>query len=256
MADIDPELLDLSKFPVIEIFGPTIQGEGVVCGVPTHFIRFGGCDYRCKQCDSMHAVDTLEIQKRAIHLTAEEIVRGIKALKSHIRMVTFSGGNPALWELGDLVDLLKENGYLVAMETQGTYWKEWILKCTVVTVSPKGPGMGEKFERDEFMKYVDNLADRSQRSQEHNFVVKIVCFDVRDLEFAAMIREIIPAPPIYLSIGNSWLPGAAITLTQHREALLNRYCELASEMLKDPRLLRMVLLPQLHTLAWGNKLGV
>jgi 7-carboxy-7-deazaguanine synthase len=30
-------------FPVIEIFGPTIQGEGALAGLPTMFVRFGGC---------------------------------------------------------------------------------------------------------------------------------------------------------------------------------------------------------------------
>ena len=33
--------------PVVEIFGPTIQGEGAEAGVPTHFVRVGGCDFRC-----------------------------------------------------------------------------------------------------------------------------------------------------------------------------------------------------------------
>ncbi|TIT89813.1 MAG: 7-carboxy-7-deazaguanine synthase QueE, partial [Mesorhizobium sp.] len=32
---------------VSEIFGPTVQGEGVLIGLPTVFIRTGGCDYRC-----------------------------------------------------------------------------------------------------------------------------------------------------------------------------------------------------------------
>ena len=35
----------LSKVPVIEIFGPTIQGEGMVVGQKTMFVRTAGCDY-------------------------------------------------------------------------------------------------------------------------------------------------------------------------------------------------------------------
>jgi 7-carboxy-7-deazaguanine synthase len=35
-------------YPVIEIFGPTIQGEGAEAGLATHFLRVGGCDYRCR----------------------------------------------------------------------------------------------------------------------------------------------------------------------------------------------------------------
>ena len=36
-----------AKIRVSEIFGPTIQGEGVLIGLPTVFVRTGGCDYRC-----------------------------------------------------------------------------------------------------------------------------------------------------------------------------------------------------------------
>ena len=43
---------------VVEIFGPTIQGEGALIGEPTVFVRTGGCDYRCSWCDSLHAVDS------------------------------------------------------------------------------------------------------------------------------------------------------------------------------------------------------
>jgi 7-carboxy-7-deazaguanine synthase len=30
--------------PIIEIFGPVIQGEGAMIGKQTHFVRFGGCE--------------------------------------------------------------------------------------------------------------------------------------------------------------------------------------------------------------------
>lgn len=40
------------KIPVLEIFGPTIQGEGAVIGRKTMFIRTAGCDFNCAWCDS------------------------------------------------------------------------------------------------------------------------------------------------------------------------------------------------------------
>ena len=43
---------------IAEIFGPTIQGEGALIGLPTVFVRTGGCDYRCSWCDSLHAVSS------------------------------------------------------------------------------------------------------------------------------------------------------------------------------------------------------
>ena len=38
---------------ISEIFGPTIQGEGALIGVPTVFVRTGGCDFRCSWTPSM-----------------------------------------------------------------------------------------------------------------------------------------------------------------------------------------------------------
>lgn len=46
------------KMPIMEIFGPTIQGEGMVIGRKTMFVRTGGCDYSCSWCDSVQAIKT------------------------------------------------------------------------------------------------------------------------------------------------------------------------------------------------------
>ena len=35
------------KLPVLEIFGPTFQGEGRAIGQKTMFVRTAGCDYHC-----------------------------------------------------------------------------------------------------------------------------------------------------------------------------------------------------------------
>ncbi len=47
----------MSKLPVMEIFGPTIQGEGMVIGQKTMFVRTAGCDYSCSWCDSAFTWD-------------------------------------------------------------------------------------------------------------------------------------------------------------------------------------------------------
>ena len=38
------------RLPVIEMFGPTLQGEGRVIGQKTMFVRLGGCDWACSWC--------------------------------------------------------------------------------------------------------------------------------------------------------------------------------------------------------------
>ena len=98
------------RIAVIETFGPTIQGEGPLAGSKTMFIRFGGCDYRCTKCDSLHAVIPAAVKENATYLTAQEIADRIipPAKATGTPWVTLSGGNPCMWDLSELVRLLHE----------------------------------------------------------------------------------------------------------------------------------------------------
>lgn len=58
--------------PVLEIFGPTIQGEGMVIGQKTMFVRTAGCDYSCSWCDSKFTWDGSE--KNIRKMNAKEIL--------------------------------------------------------------------------------------------------------------------------------------------------------------------------------------
>ncbi len=110
---------------VSEIFGPTIQGEGVVIGQPTVFVRTGGCDYRCVWCDSLHAVDN-EYRHDWESFGATQILDKVKSLTSNKPiMITLSGGNPAIQPFGELIALGKAEGFTFAMETQGSVCKSW-----------------------------------------------------------------------------------------------------------------------------------
>src|SRR4051812_15258987 len=106
--------------PVIEIFGPTVQGEGPDAGRPAYFVRLGGCDFRCAWCDSMYAVDPAEVRANAVRLHAQEIEERLSRLEPGPTLVVLSGGNPALLEVAELVDLLHSAKFDVAVETQGS----------------------------------------------------------------------------------------------------------------------------------------
>src|SRR5437764_1605218 len=101
-----------ATLPVIEIFGPTVQGEGPDTGRPAYFVRFGGCDFRCSWCDSMHAVDPVQVRASAQHLEPAQILEQIRnRLHDGPDLVVLSGGNPALLDLGPLVELLHEEAF-------------------------------------------------------------------------------------------------------------------------------------------------
>lgn len=246
----------VKRFPVVEIFGPTIQGEGSMCGVQTYFIRFGGCDYRCKMCDSMHAVDPSSVKALSTYMTAEEIVQKMDDIMGHHEWITLSGGNPAMHDIADVVIGLKSIGKKVAVETQGSLFQEWIHMCDTVTISPKGPGMGEACDFDKLDGFMMML------SQHIDVSLKVVIFDQRDIEFAVLIAERYPTVQLYLSLGNPNPPKldgfedfSQDQLDRDRDMiseLLARYNSLGEDIMQDPRLTNAIFLPQLHVLVWGN----
>lgn len=143
--------LTLTKLlPVSELYGPVTQGEGAVLGLRTMMLRLGGCDGpagnkgvlpACLWCDSLYSVDP-EHKATWRRLPVWDIVRELRTLASHCWQVTITGGNPALHDLSSLIDILRVEGYGIAVETQGTLFREWLRWCDLVTVSPKPPSAG------------------------------------------------------------------------------------------------------------------
>ena len=123
--------------PVMEIFGPTVQGEGMVVGRKTMFVRTAGCDYRCSWCDSAFTWDG-SAKDTISRMNADEIWQELYRLGGErFDHVTLSGGNPALLsQLGTLVDELHRHGITVAVETQGSRWQDWLNDIDEVTISP------------------------------------------------------------------------------------------------------------------------
>lgn len=237
----------LPTFPVMEVFGPTVQGEGVLAGMPTYFIRLGGCDYRCVWCDSLHAVLPALVRAHAEKLTYHEIVGRVKALEAGPEWITLSGGNPAILKLAPLVERLHGEGYRVAVETQGSRWQDWLGTVDCLTISPKPPssGMSEKVthDLDGFMHKASPV--RGHRSRD---ALKIVVFDDADLEFAADVFVRYPSWPHFLSCGT--------VIEEPLHDLADRYRWLLGRVAHDARFKHVRTFPQLHVIAWGHVRGV
>jgi 7-carboxy-7-deazaguanine synthase len=240
---------DVRTLPVIEIFGPTIQGEGAEAGLPCNFIRVGGCDYRCTWCDSMYAVDPAEVRANAEHLTVNEITSRLRTLAGNPPWVVVSGGNPALLQLGPLVSALQDDGRKVAIETQGSSWKPWLGAVDRLTVSPKAPSsaMDTERHRSQFERFMES----AQVVNADGLVLKIVCFDEIDLGWAREISSHWPSVPLFLSAGTP-VPSPPNLLA----AVAARFRWLSETVANDPTLARARVLPQLHVVAWGDARGV
>lgn len=237
--------------PVVEIFGPTIQGEGPEVGSMCIFVRFGGCDYRCSWCDSTHAVLPEQV-RAAPRLSVEDILLRVTALGS-APLVILSGGNPLLLDLGSLVDLLHIAGYQVSVETQGTQWRGWINQVDQVVVSPKPPssGMGEG---DASIEVLWEFLRRTTSP----VALKVPCLDYRDVTFAAGLAAQFPGYPFFLSVVtlmgglDGKFAGGAIDTTND---LLARYRDVFVWARQHPKLDHARILPQVHALAWGHEKG-
>ena len=252
------------KIPLMECFGPTIQGEGITIGQQTYFLRFGLCDSHCQLCDSIHAVDPMQVKLNAEWLTQREIFETLLRLKEKLpnstNWVTFSGGNPCIHDLTELTQLLKQDSWKIAVETQGTKCPNWLKfgGVDICTVSPKSPGMKDKpiFDHEEFTKFLRDIV-HGRVTSNSRLVIKVVIFDDADIEFAAILLKRYDIHPraFYLSLGNPfWNEDVDADSLTHR--LRFRYLDLLSKTQNHPTLSKVKFLPQLHTWLWGNQKGV
>lgn len=273
-----------APIPVLEVFGPTVQGEGMVIGRKTMFVRTAGCDYHCSWCDSAFTWDG-SAKDQIRRLSATDIWQELKAIGGErFAHVTLSGGNPALLpQLGELITLLRSQGIATAVETQGSRWQDWLYDIDEVTLSPKPPSSGMATNWDVLDDIVARLTNRktadwktvgesssasnvptamcakepaneSVRFYSGACSLKIVIFDDTDLAYARTVHERYPHVPLFLQTGN---PDVNTENTgQIAESLLHRYEWLIDRVMDDSRLNNVRVLPQLHTLVWGNKRGV
>ena len=114
-------------FDLVEIF-ESLQGEGRNMGRPCVFVRFAGCNLACAWCDTA-------VGKR-FSLSLAELVAEIKSCRA--RSVILTGGEPTCVErMPELIAALKEAGYWVGVETNGTIEAPWLAFVDYVACSPK-----------------------------------------------------------------------------------------------------------------------
>lgn len=111
---------------VNEIFY-SLQGEGYWTGRPAVFVRFSGCNLSCPFCDTDF--------KQYEELAEEEVVQRVEMCGHGCKFVVLTGGEPTLQATIELVNLLHEHSYYIAMETNGT--REVPDGVDWVTCSPK-----------------------------------------------------------------------------------------------------------------------
>lgn len=223
----------------------------MVIGQKTMFVRTAGCDYACSWCDS--AFTWNGTGKNDIRmLEAEEIWEDLQRIGgNNFSFVTISGGNPALLNLDRFIMILKDHHIKIALETQGSKWQDWFWNIDELTISPKPPSSKMVTDFLVLDKIIDNLEQNKQRQ---HVSLKVVIFDDLDYEYAKSVHQRYPNIPFFLQVGND-----DSSTTNNQELLshlLKKYEILIDKVMDDPDFNNAKVLPQLHTLVWGNKRGV
>jgi 7-carboxy-7-deazaguanine synthase len=126
---------------ISEIFY-SIQGEGILAGVPSVFVRVSGCNMRCTWCDTHYASWDAATEPDS-DLTPLKIAMEVESYKSagkSVRHVVITGGEPMITkEMPELLQHLHQLGHHITVETAGTVWieglgKDWI---NLASISPK-----------------------------------------------------------------------------------------------------------------------
>lgn len=162
------------KYRLRSIFS-SIQGEGRHTGRPATFIRFAGCNLNCPWCDTRKHTKEM--------LTITEMMAKVRKLNN--RSVIITGGEPTIViGLKDVLTELKNEGYWLALETNGTRNIPELEMFDYISVSPK-------------FFYSKRYADNTMIHKANE--VRIVAEDQVMSGFCRQMRERIAADDYFIS---------------------------------------------------------
>ena len=207
-----------------EIF-KSVQGEGLLIGIPTVFIRTAGCDLRCVWCDTPYAL----LRSQGTEWSVEDIIGEVD--RHGTSDVCLTGGDP-LMQMEDSLELISAligKGYRVLLETSGAYPIEHmpLTDKLIISMDLKLPGSGmvgrNRYENISFLRKWDQL--------------KFIIADRKDYNYAKrlLLEHSIRCEVIATPVGGKDL----------------RW--LAESVLEDD--LKVRVLPQLHKYIWGDERG-
>lgn len=104
----------ITSVPVMEAFY-TLQGEGFHQGKAAYFIRLAGCDVGCVWCDVKESWDKALYPEQSI----KQIVNDAK--KNNGRLAVITGGEPTMYNLDELTNVLHDEGFSTNIETSGSH---------------------------------------------------------------------------------------------------------------------------------------
>lgn len=193
-----PSLGNSSILFVKSIF-KTLQGEGPFFGIPSIFIRLGGCNLACKFCDT----EFEDFEQMDLNLVLQKVqFLSLNSIgKQSILLVVITGGEPFRQPISLLCQKLIDYGFCIQIETNGTLYqplpKEVEIVCSPKVVNGKYLKIREdllccitafKFIISKSMKGYDNVPELGQIN--YGIPVFLQPMDQYDYELNNQNREL------------------------------------------------------------------
>lgn len=226
---------------VSEIFY-SIQGEGMLTGVPSVFVRTSGCNLRCVWCDTPYTSWAPE----GSEMSVEEILACVRQYPARHAVVT--GGEPMIAPgLVELTEGIRRLGLHITIETAGTVYHEGAA-CDLMSISPKLANStpleregGKWAAQHERLRYQPEVLRKLMAGYEYQ--LKFVVASPEDLpEIGKMLEETRADRSRVVLMAE----GATAEAIQARAAWLAGICKREGFRYS----------PRLHIDLWGNRRGV
>jgi 7-carboxy-7-deazaguanine synthase len=222
---------------IAEIFY-SIQGEGMLAGVPSVFVRTSGCNLRCTWCDTPYTSWQPEGEERSIESIVEQVNRHRSA------HVVITGGEPMIAPgIEELTQRLTQH---ITIETAGTV--DIDVRCDLMSISPKLANStphdrngGRWAAQHERLRHQPEVLKRL--IGRYPYQLKFVISDPRDLvEVRRVVEELEASPDRVLLMPE----GVDPAVLAERGRWLVEICKQEGFRFT----------PRLHVELWGNKRGV
>jgi 7-carboxy-7-deazaguanine synthase len=201
----------------------SLQGEGLLVGTPSIFVRTSGCNLRCTYCDT-----TYEYSK-GTEMTIQEILTEVK--KYPCSYICITGGEPLFQkETPKLIDSLLKKNYSVCLETNGSFSIMNLVgkKSFIISLDIKCPSSGSQDDMN-----MNNIIALSKDDQ-----LKFIIKNKEDYLYAKeVLKKYNPICTVFFQ--PVWETNPKM---------------LASWILRDGLQVRLSI--QLHKIVWGAKRGV
>ncbi|WP_371500338.1 7-carboxy-7-deazaguanine synthase QueE [Kitasatospora sp. NBC_00374] len=188
-----------ASLPVVEKFGPTLQGEGPSAGRLALFLRLGGCNLTCSWCDTPYSWDGKRFDLRK-EITRVPVVDLAEWAAEHPHaIIVLTGGETLLHQGTDAwrswMAVLRHTTRRVEIETNGTITPKPVslgVPRLSFNVSPKLENSGVAEDRRIIPDALEAFADLSHRDRAR---FKFVATGPDDLEEIAALVERFHIPP-------------------------------------------------------------